>query len=866
MSMSDPELDDIEQYRSTASKAEAKFADLTKEHDLKKAFGDSEQARRIEIEPEIIAERIAQWYDDPAAAIREFFSNAETANVRRSGKELERAGIDRPNTVEETIALAREKTGYDPVIEVTYNRDPNETRLIIEDNGIGISSQEYTVLRKIGYSMSHMDGDRLGEFGMGYMSGFQLTGTDGFFRMYTNSFITDENYSTTNYIVNFEWLDGLKDGYGTRFEFPNFCHKAERIDVREKVAHFSQGLRVPLIYREMDEDGKEVYNEDYLPHSLADDYDDDDLIVTVDNEFFEAVMSPNSPDNRSYVTYNISMPIRRNLDRSHGSLNAIWRWDFRGKKENGPIVRCESDPSVVGKAPVSDNKFEDLSDERKPSFIRRSDVPDDALVMPVPASSRDSYEGGHDEFWYYVSDCLMEAYRDVVAELIGKLTSFDDFQNLSSREKQQVIRGYNSYGPGYGRNSVDRVKQAVKENLGVDLPDDVANKIDYLDDSVMYVPRRTRPNRISYKTSCSYMRMWKLVHRLGGGEVYMGKAINARKAKLVWALNDENIIVRVENVKRESSEETYERLEEMWGWKLLRDVPLRGLKEKYPNLDDDLIEEIETARQTSSSSTRRGNVRTSRDPRTKEVRVYSGRDSSPLSSKNHRAETLYEAMDGGDTFHAGRFRAQFLVVFDQTEVDRISEVKKHTYKSGRVAAAAVPKYVYNYLIQAKNVFNSLDEVEAHVRKNTTIDLSDGRTVDVTDLPDDTMFIVDSHGLDRYVDDQKPLLNWFEENMDLPYDHVEFVNGSAFDKFWAIDIDDEHMYRFSYGSPGVRVERPSGRGYMSLDEIVYEIEVPDIDWDHEFMNAVNQRGRMKGDFERTMVLVDYLKQFDALPTN
>jgi hypothetical protein len=861
MSQSD-NLDVDNEYRTTTG-VDSKYADVASDgHALKDRFGSNEDAKKIEFEAEIIGERVAQWYDDPAAAIREYLSNAETACIRRARAELEDAGEPIPNGVDEMLDAASEQCGYEPTIEVTFNRNTEETRFIIEDNGIGISTDEYLVLKKIGYSTSHMDGERLGQFGMGYMSGFQLTGTEGVFNMRTRSFLSDETYSTANYITNFEYLDGLKEDYGTRFEFPAFCQKAEGIDIREKVAEFADGMRVPVLYREKDTSGQETYNEDYLPTALAEDYDDDSLVIQFENEYFEAVMSPHSPERRGYKTYNVSMPIRRNTETygSEPKFEATWSWDFRGKQENGPVVACESDESVVGLAPVSDSKYDGLPEEKRDDFIRRSAVPDDAIVMPVPASSRDSYETGHDDFWRYVSECLVDEWGSEVSEQLDALDDFDDFKEASTRNKHIIVRGYRKFGPGYGDNDPSTVVDHFDDELDVTLTEEVAEKLDELQTSHLVVTRGT--DNPSYKSHASKTPAWEIIDdATGGGTVYMGKSISPKKAEIAWDLHDDNVIVRLDD-------EEYDELEELWGWSKLKELPSRNLSEKLPNLSDTLAEKWEsTSTSSSSSSSSSSSGGKSRNPRSRRIKVYSKERRTRNAFKEQKAGDVYDKLDNGEPVSTGYYDIDTLLLFDQNETN-VSFAKGKTNRSAGLGVAVVPKYVYKFLKDASNVYTSKQAVVEDEAKNATVELSGDREVNITDIPDDELVLVDADVLrSRFSDKHDLLLDYFDEHLDAEAENITFVDSSQFNQYnWAEPRGGTILsFKRRCGISTAQRFRVDGDGNRKgEDHVVEQILLPDeVDWTHDFMKTV--RSGVSGSADKKMQVVEYLKEHDCLPT-
>ena len=451
MSQKTQDGDEFAEYRSTTG-AEVKTANVSGDtHPVKNQLGMDDANKERIYDPKIAGERFVQFYDDSAASIREYLSNAETACIRRARYELEQAGHDVPTGVAPILETASEKVGYEPLIEVTYNEQSDATRLVIEDNGIGISVEEYQVVQRIGYSTSHSNGERLGQFGMGWMSGFQLTSVDGAFLMHTRSRLTDEAYRTIEYVANFEYLDGEPEQYGTRFEFPEFGESAKEIDITEKVEEFSEGMRVAVLYRHFDAAGNETpFSDDYLPSNMESEHDDDHTVVVFENEFFKAVSSPDCRyDRRSgdYHTYNVTMPIRRNVDEFGRApkFEAPWKWDFRGKREDGPVVKCDSNPEIVGCSPIEDSKFEKLTEQQQSSHVRLSDVPEDAVVMPEPASSRDSYMSGHDDFWRHVSLKVADSWRDMSADLFRSFDTWSEFKDLSTADKKVVYRAYSSF-------------------------------------------------------------------------------------------------------------------------------------------------------------------------------------------------------------------------------------------------------------------------------------------------------------------------------------------------------------------------------------------------------------------------------------
>lgn len=823
----------------TDAGVESKFANMSSDnHALKEAFGNDEQAKKIEVDASVIAPNIADLYDDPAAGIREYLSNAETACIRRARETVKEAGRDPSKDVDEMLEQAKDE-GYDPLVEVTYNRKSEATRLVIDDNGIGISTDEYLVLKNLGYSTSHDEGTQLGNFGMGYMSGFQLSGVHGVFKMYTRSYTTGKAFSTANYIVNFEYLDGLREDYGTRFEFPAFCEKAGRIDVPEKVAHYAQGMRVPVLYRDFNEDGKETpRSDDFIPSNLADDYDG--FFVKVENEFFEAVMAPGAHRTRgtgrtqSVVTYNISMPIRRNID-SYSAGSATWKFDFRGKTERGEIVHCPSNPDLVGLKPVPRQESDDES------HIAEQDVPEDAIRHPEPASSRDSYESGNDAFWNYVAHCLDEAWREMAADAVGKVNTFDDV--LGVDDSSLLITALSNFSIEY--QGPDRFQQGIEDNLGISLSDDFCEKYIESGKSVLLV--REGSPRPSIKNSAGYKNIRDILAM--GGDVYIGQTISHRKAQIVWELGGHV-------VQCDTSE--YEELQDKWGWNLIKDVKTSNLAENYPDLSDDFVDMWDDVDKTKTSQPKSKTHDRNAEHKCVSVRKGEGRD---YVNSNYTAKDIKERLEAGEDLYCSSWSAENrskLLIFRQQKGVTVSDIVRHA--GGDVAVAKVPKYVYDYLEGTTNVYTSVDELRQEQARNSYIKLSDGYTARLDNLTNsDVLFFASAEIEDYFEGREDDLL----EQIDADADRLTFVKQSDFEDTNLLTIKAQLLSTVSTNLP-----HSVWRTNVDMAAIKREELFPNLDWEHPVIKMIfeTKYHSFKNDKDDLEKLHDFFDEVGAeLPT-
>lgn len=281
-------------------------------------------------------------YDTWEAAVREYLANAETAclKVEQYVESPEESPFD------EVIV----GDSYEPVIEVEW--DKQEQKLSIQDNGIGMAAVEVDeVFRHIGRSAARDLGAMSGAFGMGSLSFSKFIGKNNTMIMLSHSRLNDDNAAYLVTLAGVEPIRGSLDGeqYGTRFELDQ---KSEDMDVRSAVETYASKMRVPVLYTEYDENGNEVFNEDWGDERLYDSYESDKNMQSFSKEgLFEAYMSPDASDE----TLLLSMPIDRN-DTSN--LETPYNFDIRLLDESGKVV--ESSNGHTGKVPVDRAEYNQM--------------------------------------------------------------------------------------------------------------------------------------------------------------------------------------------------------------------------------------------------------------------------------------------------------------------------------------------------------------------------------------------------------------------------------------------------------------------------------------------------------------------------
>lgn len=296
-------------------------------------------------------------YSSWEATIREYLANAETACLRTE-QFVEEGDIDMFDDVDSLYGV---DNGYDPRIEVTYRR--SEDRVEVRDNGLGMSSDLVeTVFRHIGRSTNRDQGQYSGQFGQGVLSFAQLIGADNSMIMKTHSRRTDENFSCLVTLAGPEPIRGSmpENEYGTEFQMT----PDDDYDIRAAVERYAEWMRVPVIYREFDEDGVECYNEDWGDKTFVDEYDDE--VVTFELSEPDAFSAYCSHDANG-DTLLLSMPIERNDESRGGKHGAPFQFDVRLLDESGKVVKSTN--GNEGLMPVPRSDYEDMLKQARDPYI-----------------------------------------------------------------------------------------------------------------------------------------------------------------------------------------------------------------------------------------------------------------------------------------------------------------------------------------------------------------------------------------------------------------------------------------------------------------------------------------------------------------
>lgn len=532
---------------------------------------DDENFIKFQFEAETVFKRLADdIYESPAAGIREPLTNSVTAIFRA----VSEGYIDRNRGT----------------IEITLEEDSEGGwSLIIRDNGIGISEAEIKqVLSVIGRSTSRDIDELAGQFGMGFLSMYKLTGTDGGFIMHTRSRRTDE-------LTSGVWKSGgfsrspnglghreLGEGeYGTKFVIP-LRDTISDDDIRDWVEAYAEFSRVPVIYREFDANGSEVFNEDYGDKRLEDSIDPNHEYeyVVYEDEYFRAVSAKNS---HNRTTLLLDVPINRQVRYID---SAPWKRSVmvRLKTENPIVVEGPNE----GLRPVSEPEYREMDEERQKRYIPESRLHNDDIVLPGPIGTRDTLAPAED-FWQYVGNKLTEVYKEKATDIFEKLDTPDDIADLTEPEADFLI---NEAIPRQDDYDYDEFKRNLRVTYDTVPNDEVTRALSLMNQRVSVAPREAT-NISRKKNRREYPVVRVMVQSQWGefgsddrrdGDVYMGVSLNDWKTEAAHKAHPKNVVLAVDGT------EWYDIFGDVFGWKKLKDIRKSNLDEL--GLSEDEQEEV----------------------------------------------------------------------------------------------------------------------------------------------------------------------------------------------------------------------------------------------------------------------------------
>lgn len=626
------------------------------------SLGDDGMFIEFDYETAAVFKRLADdIYESTEAGIREPLQNGITA-IKRASRDAD---------------LAKE----DGIINIEA-RDGEQVKLSIRDNGIGIRrSVLKEVLAVIGRSQNRDDGELSGKYGMGFLACYKLVGVRGGFLMYSNSRMTD------NDPIKGIWKPGGfemdqsgdnipdrldDDEYGTLFEF-TLKEDVDISSVRSWVEKHSRWSRIPILYTEYDEDGKEVHNDEFGDKTLREHYEDSKSLL-IDEQHFTAVSSPKA----SGQSLLINSPISPNADLSVGYLG--WNIDIRLKNENGVVVEGPN----RGYQPAGDKEYERMSEERRESYVPKSELTSEDVRLPEPTGTRDSLES-QSKFWQYLEDRFADEYKSEISDILSCLSSKSDYLDLSDDERRILNDCIERFSLIHRTNK--KTRDAFDNEFDIDVSDELIDAIRTSRKSVRLVKRGSKAKKASRKNTDAVSKVPALdAYHLGkSGDTYMGATLNQDKMDAVWDDSDENQVIRVK------SSDEYEDLEWLFDWNQLRNV-----KKNLGQMDvsEEIVERLKTDRGTQSGKSRSKN--SERDIKERHLTVHQDN----LGRNGFTAEELKDMYDGG---------SEYLVLFPSNTDYNLSNHR--SIQSSRIGIANCIVKVYDFLSECDNIYRIEDWYE-----------------------------------------------------------------------------------------------------------------------------------------------------------
>lgn len=463
---------------------------------------------------------------------------------------------------------------YSPTIHIAYY--PASETLIMEDNGMGMSSDEVeSIGTQLGVSTHRYTRDRGGKYGIGLLSGLKGVGLDGAFVMHSRSRRTDETVKGLWTAYGFKRVDDLESvleagQYGTRFEFPL---QEPEVDLREAITDVAQWSRIPVLYTERNTDGSLIADDEFGGRSdtpFHDRYSDTAGDIVIETDAFRAVHSPNATG----ATVLLDVPIDRNL--SDGALTS----DQPALDRDLPyreldVVFTSEDQEIIagpheGLTRVSDGEYAQMPDARTDGYLPASECAPNDIWIPSPAGDRDRFEE-NPAFWRWLVTQLIETFDDRLKRVIEAADATDTILSLP-REELDFLVGwldYRSYSEAWNTTQLT----TTLERRGIDpeqIDTQTLNDIAHLSTTIEWCDRGHDPWSKSGRHSVRIYDV--LLDTPAEAEVWMAARPSEKKASVVWDDHPENTVVRVPTGH-------LDRYKELFGWHRLTDITRATLDE-----------------------------------------------------------------------------------------------------------------------------------------------------------------------------------------------------------------------------------------------------------------------------------------------
>jgi hypothetical protein len=523
-------------------------------------------------------------YESDSSGVAEPLTNSTAAVLQA----VEEGHLKSPS--DGAIRFSITESPIDPAITQAsdYEGPSVERELTIRDNGMGMTEETVRrVLRFLGRSLTRDSGDRSGQFGMGFVAIFMLTGWSAALELHTHS--RRDGEGPLSAVINNRGItidhDGVLDDrmgadeYGTKLKLI-LKDDIAGTDIRNWVQNNAEYARVPVEYVECGENQTQTYQKTYDRKQLEDDYDEDAPVVVYEDEFIRAVTSPESTGQ----TLLLDVPIRR---KAGFSSSFPWSLDIRLKNENRPIVESPDD-SRVGLYLTEKADYESMSPERQAKYT--SELRADEIAMPSVAGTRDTLKRAHDFWNIYVVSNLETEYEAWVRDALDVVSGLSDLSTLSRSDLLSlrpvvgsIIDSYldNHYTKTLSDYSAARLMETLEDEYDASIAEDAASLLVALSSTGMQVSRSHDID--GHGAGSNGNPLWSYLKNTDG-RVFMGVSLSQKRVDVVHADSTDNVVVKLQ------SADNYNILQQGLGWERLSRVTTSRLEDF--DISDDLEAEF----------------------------------------------------------------------------------------------------------------------------------------------------------------------------------------------------------------------------------------------------------------------------------
>ncbi len=520
------------------------------------------------------------------------------------------AGLREPLTNAVTAIMRAINEGFieesEGIIEIDlYSDNENAERLIIRDNGIGITRAEVDkVISSIGDSTSRSDATLTGQFGMGFLATWMLCGgQDSGFIMNTNARGVDEEPLSGIWTSNkFREFDSentkfSKNQYGTELDIM-LDNSIKTEDIENWVDNFATTTRVSVLFTEYKSDGT-VVDEEYPPydmiekyktlvekfnqqsgisHNKAVDYKDEEyrikeqhfaeqeLFYTFETDYFLAV---NTGIGKKITKRHSSSRNLREFILLDVPIN-IWNLSS-GSLKNFPLNGLEilfkvETPVVVsgpneGKFVVSENEAQKFGDD----FISEKDIYETDIVTLQIVGNRDSLKFDEVFFNWLGNQFFKKYYKDLEHKFMN-ITTVEEYINASHIEREKFNEFLDAFNPNTYNVKNRKTLEKIEKVMDKSFSDNFKQTFRMLEKTKISVAKKGNKgvSRAENRINIPLIEIVDETYNTDNN-VYMGHRITQERAEFVWGADNDHKVVQVTS----NHQSIYE---EVFNWKKLNEL------------------------------------------------------------------------------------------------------------------------------------------------------------------------------------------------------------------------------------------------------------------------------------------------------